>query len=57
MNHAQPEQKEKIVREAIEQGRTYRSLSAEYGYSVGVISEWVKKYRKEFQENERNVNY
>ena len=52
MIHAEPELKETIVREVIERGRTYKSLSAEYGYSTGVISEWVKKYRKECQETE-----
>lgn len=52
MVHAEPELKEKVIREVIEQGRTYKSLSAEYGYSTGVISEWVKKYRKECQEIE-----
>ena len=52
MIHAEPKVKETIVREVIERGRTYKSLSAEYGYSTGVISEWVKKYRKECQETE-----
>lgn len=57
MTHVTPELKEIIIREHLETGRTYRSLSEEYGYSIGVISGWIKKYRKECQENKyKNEN-
>lgn len=57
MVHVSDELKEVIIKEHIEKGRTYRSLSAEYGYSIGVISDWVRKFRKECQENQyRNEN-
>lgn len=52
MVHASDEIKEIILKEHLEKGRTYRSLSEEYGYSIGVISGWVKKYRKECQDNQ-----
>ena len=52
MIHAEPELKKKIISEVIEHERTYKSLSAEYGYSTGVISGWIKNYRKECQEND-----
>lgn len=51
MVHADPELKEKIIKECIEYGRTYRSISEEYGYSSAVISRWVKQYREECTEN------
>ena len=38
MKHVTPELKEIIIKEHLETGRTYRSLSEEYGYSIGVIS-------------------
>lgn len=57
MTHVTPELKEIIIKEHLETGRTYRSLSEEYGYSIGVISGWIKKYRKECQENKyKNEN-
>lgn len=57
MVHVTPELKEIIIREHIESGRTYRSLSNEYGYSASAISGWVGKYRKECQENKyKNEN-
>lgn len=57
MKHVTPELKEIIIKEHLETGRTYRSLSEEYGYSIGVISGWIKKYRKECQENKyKNEN-
>lgn len=57
MVHVSEELKAIILREHLEKGRTYRSLSEEYGYSIGVLSNWVKKYRKEYQENQyKNEN-
>ena len=57
MVHVSEELKAIILREHLEKGRTYRSLSEEYGYSIGVLSNWVKKYRKECQENQyKNEN-
>lgn len=52
MIHVSDELKEIIIKEHLEKGRTYRSLSAEYGYSAGVISDWTQKYRKECMENQ-----
>lgn len=51
MVHAKPELKEKIIEECIKHGRTYKSVSEEYGYSTAVISKWVKQYREECAEN------
>jgi len=41
--------KKQIVRLHLEEGRTIRGLSSEYGISKGIISIWTKQYREECQ--------
>ena len=38
----EPEFKKKIVRLHLEDGRTYKSLTQEYGVSKSAISKWVE---------------
>ena len=42
-----PELKEKIIRLHLEEGRTYQSITAEYGVSKATISKWCKEFREE----------
>ncbi len=44
-----PEFKKKIVRLHEEEGRTYKSITAEYGVSKASISKWCSEFRKECQ--------
>ncbi len=41
--------KKKIVRLHEEEGRTYKSITAEYGVSKASISKWCGEYSKECQ--------
>ncbi len=41
--------KKKIVRLHEEEGRTYKSITAEYGVSKASISEWCSEFSKECQ--------
>ena len=50
--HYEPEFKKKIVRLHLEEGRTLKSLAAEYGVSKASISVWVNQFREECQTNE-----
>ena len=43
----EPEFKKKIVRLHLEDGRTYKSLTQEYGVSKSAISKWVEEFSKE----------
>jgi len=45
-----PEFKKKIVRLHEEEGRTYKSITAEYGVSKASISKWCSEFSKECQE-------
>ena len=45
-----PEFKMKIVRLHIEEGRTYKSITAEYGVSKASISKWCAEFSEECQE-------
>lgn len=45
-----PEFKKKIVRLHEEEGRTYKSITAEYGVSKSSISKWCMEFTKECQE-------
>ncbi len=45
-----PEFKKKIVRLHVEEGRTYKSITAEYGVSKASISKWCNEFSKECQE-------
>ena len=44
-----PEFKKKIVRLHEEEGRTYKSITAEYGVSKASISKWCSEFSKECQ--------
>ena len=44
-----PEFKKKIVRLHEEEGRTYKSITAEYGVSKASISKWCREFSKECQ--------
>ena len=44
-----PEFKKKIVRLRKEEGRTIKSITAEYGVSKASISKWCSELRKECQ--------
>ena len=46
MIYCEPELKEHIIKLYIQDGRTYQSLSDEFGFSTDVIRRWVKKYRQ-----------
>ena len=44
--------RKKVVQQHIQDGRTLKSLAAEYGVSKASISNWVRAYRKECQTND-----
>ena len=43
----EPEFRKKIVRLHLEEGRTYKSITAEYGVSKASISKWCREFSKE----------
>ena len=45
-----PEFKKKIVRLHLEEGRTYKSITAEYGVSKASMSKWCREFSEECQE-------
>lgn len=45
----EPEFKMKIIRLHIEQGRTYKSITDEYGVSKASISKWCSEFSEECQ--------
>ena len=45
-----PEFRKKIVRLHMEEGRTYKSIIAEYGVSKASISKWCRELNEECQE-------
>ena len=45
------ELKKQVVRAHIQDGRTLRSLAAEYGVSKATISNWIHAYREECHNN------
>lgn len=45
----EPEFKRKIVRLKLEEGRTYKSITAEYGVSKSAISNWCEEFTNECQ--------
>ena len=49
-----PEFKKKIIRLHEEEGRTYKSITAEYGVSKASISKWCSELREECQ-NQANT--
>ena len=52
IKHYEPEIKKRIVRLHLEEGRSLKSLAAEYGVSHASISNWTAQFRKECQINE-----
>ena len=48
-----PEFRKKIVRLHEEEGRTYKSITAEYGVSKASICKWCSELRKECQTSEQ----
>lgn len=50
--HYETEFKKNIVRLHIEDGRSLKSLAAEYGVSHASISNWIRQFRNECQTNE-----
>lgn len=46
------ETKKKVVRQHIQDGRTISSLAVEFGASNATISNWIKNYRQECQNND-----
>lgn len=50
----EPEFKRKIVRLHLEEGRTYKSITAEYGVSKTAISHWCEEFSKECQSISQN---
>lgn len=49
MTHFTDATRKKIVMQHIQDGRTLKSLAAEYGVSQASISNWVRSYREECQ--------
>lgn len=50
--HYEPEFKKRSVRLHLEEGKTLKSLAAEYGVSHASISNWTNQFRNEYQTNE-----
>ena len=50
--HYETEFKKKIVRLHLEDGRSLKSLAAEYGVSHASISNWTSQFRNECHTNE-----
>ena len=51
--HYEEEFKKKMVRFHLEEGRTLKGISAEYGVSKASISNWISQFRTECQTNEK----
>ena len=52
MTRISDETRRKVVRAHIQDGRTIASLVAEYGISRATVSNWVRSYREECQNND-----
>ena len=52
MTRISAETRRKVVRAHIQDGRTIDSLVAEYGISRATVSNWVRLFRKEYQNND-----
>ena len=50
--HYEPEFKKRSVRLHLEEGKTLKSLAAEYGVSHASISNWTNQSHNEYQTNE-----
>lgn len=51
------ETKKKVVRQHIQDGRTITSLAAEFGASHATILNWIKNYRQEKAELEKENTF
>ena len=49
----EPELIRKVVQLHLEEGRTYKSITDEYGIAKSTISKWCKEYSEECQKNSR----
>lgn len=49
----EPEFKRKLVRLHLEEGRSYKSLTQEYGVSKSAISKWVELFSNECQKKSK----
>ena len=57
-SHYEIEFKKKIIRLHLEEGRTLKAFTTEYGVSKANISNWVNQFREEGQTNEEaQVDY
>ena len=52
MKHYETEFKKKIVRLHLEEGRSLKSLAAEYNVAHASISNWTRQFRNECQSTE-----
>ena len=50
----EPEFKNKIIRLHLEEGRTYKSISEEFGVSKSAVTRWCDEYTKECQTISQN---
>lgn len=50
-NRYEPEFKKEIVRLVLDEGRTIRSVNAEYGIGDGTVGSWIKQFREECESN------
>ncbi|MDO4787773.1 MAG: transposase [Johnsonella sp.] len=50
----EPEFKHKIVRLHLEEGRTYQSITAEYGVSKTAVSDWCEEFSNECRSISQN---
>ena len=50
----EPEFRKEIVRLHLEEGRSMKSITAEYGVSKASIANWCKEFRKECQMKSQN---
>lgn len=57
----EPERKETVLRLYLEEGRTKKSLTEEYGLGQGTLTYWLQQHRKECRENptlqEKDASY
>lgn len=48
--------KKKVVKQHLQDGCTIASLAAEYGAYLATISNWIRNYREECQNNDEAKN-
>ncbi len=57
MIYVDPELKKRIIKLRLQDGRTYKSLSDEFGYSREVIARIVRQYQETAKENEETARH